>query len=149
MDMDINVEKKKRGRKPKANPQKFRYMLRLNDKDHKRFLQMFEKSGKPSYAAFITDCVLNRLLKVIKINKSAIDFIMLLSCFFAQFRAIKNNYNQVFHVLIRNFGEEKARKMMKIVEQSTLQFGFLKRDFEDYVGSAVKLIIRCKARLYS
>jgi hypothetical protein len=131
--MDINIEKKKRGRKPKANPQKFRYMFRLNGKDHKRFLQMFEKSGKPGYSAYITDCVLAKPLKVIEINKSVIDFILLLSSFFTQFRAIKNNYNQVFHTLIRNFGEEKARKMMKIVEQSTLQFGLLKRDFEDYV----------------
>ena len=81
IDMDINVEKRKRGRKPKANPQKFRYMFRLNDKDHKRFLQMFEKSGKPSYAAFIADCVLNKPPKIIEVNKTAIDFTMLLSSF--------------------------------------------------------------------
>ena len=32
-----NAEKKKLGRKPKANPQKNRLMIRLNDEDHKRF----------------------------------------------------------------------------------------------------------------
>ena len=72
--MDINTEKKKRGHKPKANPQKFHYMFRLNDKDCKQFLQMFEKPEKSGYTAFITDCVLNRPLKIIEVNKTAIDF---------------------------------------------------------------------------
>jgi hypothetical protein len=67
------------------------------------------------------------------LNREINKIIMLLSSFFTQFRTIKNNYNQVFHALIRNFGEEKAGKMMKIVEQPTLQFGLLKRNFEDYV----------------
>jgi hypothetical protein len=133
MDMNINVEKKKRGRKPKANPQKFRYMFRLNSKDHEQFLQMYEKSGKASYAAFITDCVLNRPLKIVEVNKSAIDFVMLLSSFFVQSRAIKNNFNQAYHSLVRNFGEEKALKMIRIVAQSTREFGILKKDFEEYV----------------
>jgi hypothetical protein len=110
--MDMNVEKKKRGRKPKADPQKFRYMFRLNSKDHKRFLLMFEKSGKRSYSAFIAGCVLNRPLKVIEINKSLIDFVMLLSSFFVQFRAVKNNFNQAYRSLVKNFGEEKALKMI-------------------------------------
>jgi hypothetical protein len=129
--MDINVEKKKRGRKPKTNPQKHRLMIRLNNAEKKRFLQMFEKSGKRSYSAFITDCVLNKPLKVIEINKSAIDFTMLLSSFHAQFRAIKNNFNQVYHSLVEYFGEEKALKMIGIVAQSTREFGLLKKKIEE------------------
>lgn len=124
-------EKKKRGRKPKANRQVHRCMFRLNNKDHERFLAMYECSGMRSYSAFITDCVLNKPLKIIEVNKSTIDFVMLLSSFFAQFRAVKNNYNQVFHALIRNFGEPEARQMMKIVEQPTLQFGLLKKEIEE------------------
>jgi hypothetical protein len=108
-------------------------MFRLNDKDHKRFLQMFEKSGKASYAAFITDCVLNRPLKIVEVNKSTIDFVMLLSSFFAQFRAVKNNFNQVYRSLAVNFGEGKATRMIRIVAQSTREFGLLKQDFEEYV----------------
>jgi hypothetical protein len=126
-------EKKKSGCKPKADPRKFRYMFRLNGKDHKRLLAMVEKSGKRSMSAFIADCVLNRKPKIVEINKTAVDFVMLLSSFFAQFRAIKNNYNQVFHALIRNFGEQKALQMMKIVEESTLQFGLLKREIEEII----------------
>ncbi|MDR2886979.1 MAG: hypothetical protein LBV26_03095 [Bacteroidales bacterium] len=140
-DMDMNVEagksgeieKKKRGRKPKADAQKHRYMFRLNGKDSKRFLHMFERSGKPSYSAFLADYVLNKPLKVVEINKSTIDFVMLLSSFFAQFRAVKNNFNQMYGALVRNFGEEKALEMIQIVVLSTREFGLLKRDFEEYV----------------
>jgi hypothetical protein len=87
-----NVEKKKRGRKPKADLQKFRYMFRLNDRDCKRLLAMYERSGKRSMSAFIADCVLNKPLKIGEVNKSVIDFVMLLSSFFTQFRTIKNNF---------------------------------------------------------
>ena len=84
-------------------------------------------------SAFIAHCVLTKPVKIVVINKSVIDFVMQLSNFFAQFRAVKNNYNQVFHALIRNFGEQKARSMMKIIEKPTLQFGLLVRDFEELV----------------
>jgi hypothetical protein len=139
--MDINVEagksgdreKKKRGRKPKADKQKHRCMFRLNGKDRKRLLQLYERSGKLSYSAFMADCVLNKPLKVVEINKSTIDFVMLLSSFFAQFRAVKNNFNQMYGALVRNFGEQKALEMIQIVAPSTREFGLLKRDFEEYV----------------
>jgi len=126
-----NAGKKKRGRKPKANPQKNRLMIRLNDKDRNRFLQLYERSEKPSYSAFIADCVLNRPPKVIEINKSVIDFVMLLSNFFAQFRAVKNNFNQCYNALVRNFGEQKAFEMIQIVAESIREFGLLKRDLEE------------------
>lgn len=123
--------KKKRGRKSKADKQTYRHMIRLNNKDNERFLSLFHKSGHKSKSRFITDCVLNNPVKIVLIDKSAINFAMLLSQFFAQFRAIKTNYNQAFQVLIRNLGEEKARSMMKIVEKSTLDFILLKGQIED------------------
>ena len=126
-----NTGKEKRGRKPKANPQANRLMIRLSSKDYKRFLQLYEHSGKRSYSAFIADCVLNRPLKIIEINKSNIDFVMLLSSFFVQFRAIKNNFNQAYNSLVRHFGEEKALKMIQIVAQSTREFVLLKREIEE------------------
>ena len=136
-----NAEKKKRGRKPKANPQVNRLMIRLNSKDHKRFLQLYERSGKPSYSAFIADCVLNRPLKIIEINKSAIDFVVLLSSFFAQFRAIKNNFNQVYQTLVKNFGEQKAIEMIQIVVQSTREFGACRQHLEEYATKLRELCL--------
>ncbi|GHV19825.1 hypothetical protein FACS1894174_00500 [Bacteroidia bacterium] len=130
-----NVEKKKRGRKPKAEPQRARLMIRLNDKDRERFLQMYEKSGMKSYSAFITDCVLNSKPKVTVINKSTVDFVMLLSSFFKQFRAVKNNFNQAYYslVVVVNFGEAKALEMIQIVAQSTREFGLLKKRIEETI----------------
>ncbi|MDR2691396.1 MAG: hypothetical protein LBB73_03735 [Dysgonamonadaceae bacterium] len=58
---------------------------------------------------------------------------MLLSSFFAQFRAVKNNFNQAYYSLVRNFGREKAVQMIQVVAQATREFGLLKQDFEEYV----------------
>jgi len=123
--------KKKRGRKLKADKQTYRHMIRLNNKDNERFLSLFHKSGHKSKSRFIADCVLNNPVKIVPIDKSAMDFVMLLSQFFAQFRVIKTNYNQSIQVLIRNLGEEKARLMMKIIEEPTLDFILLKSRIED------------------
>jgi hypothetical protein len=132
MIMNIeNVEKKKRGRKPKANQQAHRLWIRLNSKDRKRFLAMYERSGKRSMSAFLADCVLNKPLKVIEVNKTTIDFVMLLSNFFIQFRAVKNNFNQMYSALVRNFGEQKALEMIQIVAQSTREFGLKKKEIEE------------------
>ena len=122
---------KKRGRKPKADKQQFLHMIRLNNKDNERFLSLFHKSGHKSKSRFIADCVLNNPVKIVSIDKSAMDFAMLLSQFFVQFRAIKTNYNQAFQVLIRNLGEEKARSIMKNIEKPTLDFILLKSRIED------------------
>ena len=122
---------KKRGRKPKADKQQFRHMIRLNNKDNERFLSLFHKSGHKSKSRFIADCVLNNPVKIVSIDKSAMAFAMLLSQFFVQFRAIKTNYNQAFQVLIRNLGEEKARSIMKNIEKPTLDFILLKSRIED------------------
>ena len=131
----MNREQSKRGRKPKpeVNRQTNRIAFRLNNAERKQLLMMYEKSNSKSMSAFLADCILKKPAKIVVVNKSAIDFVMLLSSFFAQFRAVKNNYNQVFHALIQNFGEQKARSMMKTVENSTLQFGLLERNFEEYV----------------
>ena len=115
----MELEKKKRGRKPKANPQLYRYCFRMNKADYERFLQMYKRSGMQTYSAFIADCVLNHKPKIIKINKSAIDFVMLLSSFFAQFRAIGVNYNQVLKHIKTTFPGKKGLAMMYRLENAT------------------------------
>ncbi|NDV97075.1 hypothetical protein D0T84_19510 [Dysgonomonas sp. 521] len=89
---------------------------------------MYKQSGKKSMSGFLAKKVLNHKLEIIEINKSVIDFVMLLSQFFAQFRGIKNNYNQLFAALVKNLGEGKARFMMKILDKSTLDFNGLFKD---------------------
>jgi len=126
--MNMNVENgagrlnRGRGCPKKEDVKKFRHMIRLNDKENRRFLAMYRQSGFKSKSRFIAEKVLNHQLKIIEINKSAIDFVMLLSQLFVQYRGVKNNYNRLFSALVNHLGEEKARKLLKIVENPTLDF---------------------------
>lgn len=133
IDNGEQAPKQKRGRPRKDDIVKYRHMIRLTDKENKRFLSMFQQSGMKSKSKFIADYVLNHKLKIIEIDKSMIDFVMLLSQFFTQFRGIKTNYNQLFTMLVRNLGEDKARFMMKILDKSTLDFIQTMKDFESIV----------------
>lgn len=132
--------KRGRGRPKKDDILKYRYMVRFNNEDNTKFLAMYKQSGMRSKSAFIADCILNSKLKIIQIDKSTIDYVMLLTELFAQFRAIKNNYNQLFTTLIRNLGEDKARYAMKIVEKSTLEFIQSKLEMEELT---IKFRERC------
>ena len=51
-------------------------------------------------------------LKVIRIDRSAVEFYGRLNDLFYQFRAIANNYNQVVHALHRGFSERSARRFL-------------------------------------
>jgi hypothetical protein len=112
----------------------------MNDAEKEQFLQLFERSGMKNHSTFIADCVLNYKPKTVEINKSAIDFVILLSSFFAQFRAIKNNFNQAYRSLVEHFGEETAWKMIQIVAESTREFGLLRNRIEEIT---LKLRERC------
>jgi hypothetical protein len=93
----------------------------LSKAEHERFLQLFERSGKKSYAAFIADCVLNYEPKIIEINKPAIDYAILLSKFSGEFRRIGANYNQVLKALKSNFEERTAMKLLYHLEKATIE----------------------------
>lgn len=129
----MDKEKSKRGRKPKANPQTNRLWIRLNDKNRERFLKLYERSGKKSYSAFITDCVLNKPHKTVVIDKTLIDFAVLLSSFRSQYRAIGNNYNQVLRYLKAAFPERTALLMLYRLEKATIEFVISTQKIEEYI----------------
>jgi len=60
-------------------------------------------------------------LKVVEINKSAIDYAILLSNFSGEFRRIGTNYNQVIKALKANFGEKTALKLLYQLEKATIE----------------------------
>jgi hypothetical protein len=91
----VNKHSNAGGRKPKADPCRHRYSFNLNDADNAQFLSLFDASGLQDKARFITSCIFRRELKVIKVDKAAMDYYMRLTNFHSQFRAIGNNYNQV------------------------------------------------------
>ncbi|MDR0835611.1 MAG: hypothetical protein LBN11_03390 [Tannerella sp.] len=107
------------GRKPKADPCRHRLAINLNDADFAKFLTLFEQSGLQDRAHFIVSCIFDKQLKVVKIDKAAVDYYMRLTTFHAQFRAIGVNYNQVTKALKSTFTEKKALTFLYKLEQET------------------------------
>jgi hypothetical protein len=114
-----NKRAKQVGRKPKDDPCRHRLAINLNDADYAAFLTLYEQSGLPDKARFIVSCIFNRPLKVVKIDKATQDYYMRLTTFYAQFRAIGVNYNQVTKALKSTFAEKKALAFLYKLEQAT------------------------------
>lgn len=113
--------KSKTGRLPKKEPAIFRYSISFNVTEHNKFLSLFEQSGVKVKAHFITSCIFNNPLKVVRIDKGLQDYYMRLTTFFGQFRAIGTNYNQVVKALNSNFTEKKALAYLYKLEKATLE----------------------------
>jgi len=109
------------GRRPKADPCRHRLSFNLNEADYARFLTLYEASGLPDRARFITSCLFNRELKVVKIDKAAMDYYMRLTTFHAQFRAVGVNYNQATKAIKTAFTEKKALAFLYKLEKATME----------------------------
>jgi hypothetical protein len=126
-----NNKPKQPGRKPKADPCRHRLAINLNDADYAAFLSLYEQSGLPDKARFITSCIFNRTLNVVKIDKAAMDYYMRLTTFYAQFRAIGVNYNQVTKALKSTFTEKKALAFLYKLEKATRELIEINRKIID------------------
>jgi hypothetical protein len=116
------TEKKKRkagGRNPKDNPRTHRYVCRLNAEENTRFLDMFEASGLPDKARFITACIFQREIKVVKVDKAAMDYYMRLTTLHSQFRSVGSNYNQATKAIKTIFTEKRALAYIYKLEAAT------------------------------
>jgi len=114
-----NKRVKQVGRKPKSDPCRHRLAINLNDADYAAFLSLYEQSGLSDKARFITSCIFNRQLKVVKIDKATMDYYMRLTTFHSQFRAIGVNYNQITKALKSAFTEKKALAFLYKLENAT------------------------------
>jgi len=110
-----------RGRKPKPDKMRHRYVFRLSDEDNARFLALFDESGKSTRAEFIVSALFGREIKVVKLDKGTQDFYMRLTSFHSQFRGIGVNYNQCVRALKSNFSEKKALAFLYKLERYTLE----------------------------
>ena len=119
--------KNKTGRNPKLDPAVHRYTIRFNEEEHNRFLAMFEKSGVYAKSVFIKAHFFGQPFKVLKVDKTLVDYYTKLSDFHAQFRAIGTNYNQVVKELRCHFSEKKAMALLYRLEQCTKELAALMR----------------------
>lgn len=121
METERRKNKHKGGRKPKKDPCRHRYAISLNDVDNARFLTLFEASGMEVKAHFITACLFDKPVKVVKIDKGSMDYYMRLTSFYSQFRAIGVNYNQITKAIKNNFSEKKALAFLAELQKATFQ----------------------------
>ncbi|BES61788.1 conjugal transfer protein MobA [Dysgonomonas capnocytophagoides] len=99
----------------------------MNIDENNKFLSLFEQSGEAVKAHFITSCIFNRPIKVVKIDKGVQDYYMRMTTFFGQYRAIGTNYNQIVKALKSNFTEKKALAFLYKLEKATLELVILQR----------------------
>jgi hypothetical protein len=107
------------GRKPKAEPVEFRYSVNFSAKENAEFLTRFEQSGVKVKAQFIAACIFEKQLKVAKYDVAAMEYYTRLTNFFAQFRAVGVNYNQITKAIKANFSEKKALALLYKLENAT------------------------------
>lgn len=96
-----------------------RHVFYLNEEEQKQFLSIYQMSGKNSESKFTASIVLGKPLKIIKIDKTAIEYYAKLTDFYIQFQRIGNNYNQVVKTLNTNFSEKRALALLFHLEKYT------------------------------
>ena len=105
--------KNKTGRNPKPDPAVFRYTVRFNEEEHNRFLSMFEKSGVYAKSVFLKAHFFGQPFRVVKVDRTLVDYYTRLSDFHAQFRAVGTNYNQVVKELRLHFLQKNRHKAQR------------------------------------
>ena len=120
-------KKSKYGRNPKLNPKTHCVMVRFDDVEWNRFLTMYEESNVYAKAVFRKAHFFGQKFKVLKVDKTLVDYYTKLSDFHAQFRAVGTNYNQVVKELRLHFSEKKAMALLYKLEQHTVELVKLSR----------------------
>ncbi len=122
------MTKKQVGRPPKQDPAIHCCMVRFNEVEFARFLSLYEQSGVPNRAMFIKARIFDESFRVIKVDRTLLDYYQKLSELFGQFRSIGVNYNQVVKELKSNFTEKKALAMLYKLEKLTIELGEVVRE---------------------
>lgn len=65
--------------------------------------------------------IFNRPMKVVKIDKTAIDYYMRLTTFYFQYQASGVNYNQTVKAIKVNFTDRRAMALLYKLGKTTLQ----------------------------
>lgn len=96
--------------------------FRLSTEEEVEFERILKLSGVKNKTDFIKGCVFNQTIKVVKIDKAAIDYYKELVNLQAQYKAIGNNYNQTVKAINATFSEKKALAFLFILRDVTVEF---------------------------
>jgi hypothetical protein len=128
---DKLTHKARAGRNLKSDPAIFRHTISLNEEQNAVFLGRFDESGMKIKANFITACIFDKAIRVVKRDKAVMDYYMQLTTFHSQFRAIGVNYNQAVKSIKFAFEEKKALYYLAKLENATLELVVLNRQIID------------------
>ncbi|KXB33585.1 hypothetical protein HMPREF1869_01463 [Bacteroidales bacterium KA00251] len=93
--------------------------------EYAHFLTMKEESGVPSLSLFIKARVFNETFRVIKVDRSLLNYYQKLTTLYGQFRSVGVNYNQTVVALKSNFTEKKAFAMLAKLEKMTFELAII------------------------
>ena len=119
--MDNNKKSNRGGRKPKPDPYRHRHVFYLNDTDNCKLDAMYQQSGMTEMSRFLRSIILNKPIRIVKIDKATADYYMRLTSFYSQFQAIGNNYNQIVKAVKTNFSEKRALVLLSQLEKATFE----------------------------
>ena len=128
MSEDKNTGKKyKGGRKPAIDPAVHRYGIKLNSVENAKFEALFVHSGLFEKSKFIKAMIFNKKIKVLKVDKAAMDYYMRLTNIYVQYKAVGVNYNQTVKALKTNFSEKRALALLYKLEKITIELILLSK----------------------
>lgn len=127
-NFNMNTERKRGGRIPKLNPKSHHVMLRFDDDEWMKFLVMYEQTDVKAKAVFAKARIFGEPFKVLREDKTLVEYYTKLSSFHSQYRMIGNNYNQVVKELRCHFSEKKAMALLYKLENCTRELVSLTRE---------------------
>ena len=92
-----------------------------------------------SKSRFIAARLFGEPFRVVKVDKSAVEYCARLTEFYAQFRAVAVNYNQIVKALHSNFSEKKALAFLYKLEKATTELAMLNRQVIDLTNECKEL----------
>ncbi|WP_121967268.1 hypothetical protein [Myroides sp. N17-2] len=113
------ISKNKGGRKQKSNPKKYRHVFRLTESENQRLLALFDSSGMANKASFLVSLLLDREIKMVKVDVGALQYHTLLTKLFNQFKAVGVNYNQIVKLCNQYFSQDRAKRSILRLEEYT------------------------------
>ena len=102
-----------------------RVSVNFTPTEYAHFLTMKEESGVPSLSLFIKARIFNETFRVIKVDRSLLDYYQKLTTLYGQFRSVGVNYNQTVVAMKSNFTEKKAFAMLAKLEKLTLELAII------------------------
>ena len=117
-------QKKMRGTSSKVKTEK-RVSVNFTAMEFAEFLSMKETAGVQSQSAFIKARVFDKTFRVIKVDRSLLDYYQKLTTLYGQFRSVGVNYNQTVVALKSNFTEKKAFAMLAKLEKMTFELAII------------------------